>query len=184
MSNSPELIHNIRHVTICAFFYREISINWHHWYWPSVIKNAIKQIKKICVVCTLIWRLYIEIDRYIRLPIFFPIFKHFTIIGYRFWKNLYIYIFFFVTYIIIQSITSSEMCSLYLTHPSTHTLGSVDTHTHTHTPYTHTWSSGHCSLRRSSSTTTACNFIQDSLVWNTIHYINIYYRTIISPINI
>ncbi len=34
------------------------------------------------------------------------------------------------------------------------------------------------------STATACNFIQDSLVWNTLNYINIYYRTIISPINI
>ncbi len=30
-------------------------------------------------------------------------------------------IFLFVTYIIIQSITSSEMCSLHLTHSSTHT---------------------------------------------------------------
>ncbi len=30
------------------------------------------------------------------------------------------------------------MCSLYLTHPSAHTLGAVGTHTHTHT-----WSSGH-----------------------------------------
>ncbi len=46
----------------------------------------------------------------------------------------------FVTYTIIQSITSSEMCSLHLTHPSAHTPGAVDTHTHTHT---HTWSSGH-----------------------------------------
>ncbi len=133
------------------------------------------------------------------------------------------------TYTIIQSITSSEMCSLHLAHPSAHTLGAVDTHTHinthtwssgdththtwssghcslththinthtwssgdthththTHTPgavdtvhshthinthtwssgdtHTHTWSSGHCSFRRSSSTTTACNFIQNSLV--------------------
>ncbi len=39
-------------------------------------------------------------------------------------------------------------------------------------------------LKKSSSTTTACNFIQDSLVWHTLNYINIYYRTIISPINI
>ncbi len=31
----------------------------------------------------------------------------------------------FVTYTIIQSITSSEMSSLHLTHPSTHTLGAV-----------------------------------------------------------
>ncbi len=68
----------------------------------------------------------LEIDRYIGLPIFFLIFKHFTIIGYRFWKNR-----FFVTYTIIQSITRSEMCSLHLTHPRahTHTL-----YTHTHTP--------------------------------------------------
>ncbi len=29
----------------------------------------------------------IEIDRYIGLPIFFTIFKHFTIIGYRFCKK-------------------------------------------------------------------------------------------------
>ncbi len=52
-------------------------------------------------------------------------------------------VFFFVTYTIIQSITSSEMCSLHLTHPSLHTPGAVDTHTHTHTPvavdtHTHT----------------------------------------------
>ncbi len=135
--------------------------------------------------------LLVEIDRYISLPIFFPIFKHYTIIGYRFWKKTIteiIYIYFFFTYTIIQSITSSEMCSLYLTHPSAYTLGAVDTHTHTHTHTlgavdTHTWSSGHCSLRRSSSTTTACNFFQDSLVWNTLNYIKIYYRTIISPIN-
>ncbi len=31
----------------------------------------------------------------------------------------------FVTYTIIQSIISSEMCSLHLTHPSAHTLGAV-----------------------------------------------------------
>ncbi len=76
-------------------------------------------------------------------PIFFTIFKHFTIIGYRFKKkkvNFFCHIYLFYTYTIIQSITSSEMCSLYLTHPSTHTPGAVERHTHTHT---HTWSSGH-----------------------------------------
>ncbi len=31
----------------------------------------------------------------------------------------------FVTYTIIHSITSSEMCSLHLTHPSAHTPGTV-----------------------------------------------------------
>ncbi len=54
---------------------------------------------------------------------------------------------------------------LHSTHPSTHTPGAVFTQEklqHDHT----------------------CNFIQDSLVWNTLNYINIYYRTIISPINI
>ncbi len=33
--------------------------------------------------------------------------------------------FFFVTYTIIQSITSSEICALHLTHPSAHTPGAV-----------------------------------------------------------
>ncbi len=64
---------------------------------------------------------FLEIDRYIGLPIFFPIFKHFTIIGLEF------FFFCHVTYTIIQSITSSEMCSLYLTHPCAHTLGAVGT---------------------------------------------------------
>ncbi len=34
-------------------------------------------------------------------------------------------IFLFVTYTIIQSITSSEICALHLTHPSAHTPGAV-----------------------------------------------------------
>ncbi len=42
----------------------------------------------------------------------------------------------FVTFTIIQSITSSEMCSLHLTHPSAHT---------------HTWSSGQPTLRHPGS---------------------------------
>ncbi len=33
--------------------------------------------------------------------------------------------FVFVKYTIIQSMTSGEMCSLHLTHPSAHTLGAV-----------------------------------------------------------
>ncbi len=90
----------------------------------------------------------LEIDRYIGLPIYFPIFKHFTIIGFE--KNYYIFFYFYLSHTIIQSITNSEMCSLYLTHPSTHTWSSGHTHTHTHThtwssghTHTHTWSSGH-----------------------------------------
>ncbi len=39
----------------------------------------------------------------------------------------------FVTYTIIQSITSSEMCSLHLTHPSAHTHTHLEQCTHTHT---------------------------------------------------
>ncbi len=69
----------------------------------------------------------LEIDQYIGLPIFFPIFKHFTIIGYRFCKKKYIYIYFFFTYIIIQSITSSEIL-----------FSAFDP-----SKYTHTWSSVH-----------------------------------------
>ncbi len=73
----------------------------------------------------------LEIDRYIGLPIFFPIFKHFTIIGYRFCKKIisvliFLFIFFY-TYIIIQSITSSEI--LFSTFDPS--------------KYTHTWSSVH-----------------------------------------
>ncbi len=69
---------------------------------------------------------------------------------------------------------------LCIWHFQVHTHLEQWTHTHIHT-HTHL---EHCSLRRSSSTTTACNFILDSLVWNTQNYINMYYRTIISPINI
>ncbi len=94
----------------------------------------------------------LEIDRYIGLPIFFPIFKHFTIIGYRFCKKndnrysvlmFFFFFFFFIhTYIIIQSITSSEILTY---------IRPIQVHTHLE----------QCSLRRSSSTTTVCNFIQD-----------------------
>ncbi len=78
------------------------------------IQNAINKMH----LCSLS---IIEIDRYIGLPIFFPIFKHFTIIQISVLKKKrYIYIFF-------QDITSSEMCSLHLTHPSAHTLGAVGT---------------------------------------------------------
>ncbi len=39
----------------------------------------------------------VEIDRYIGLPIFFTIYKHFTIIGYRFCKKIIsVLIFFFI----------------------------------------------------------------------------------------
>ncbi len=64
------------------------------------------------------------------------------------------------------------MCSLYLTRPSAHTPGAVGT-VHSAVDAQEVLQHGH-----------ACNFIQDSLVWNTLNYINIYYRTIISPINI
>ncbi len=78
--------------------------------------------------------LLLEIDRYIGLPIFFPIFKHFTIIGYRFCKKkisvLNIIIIIFFTYIIIQSITSSEILfSAFDPSKCTHTWSSGHTHT-------------------------------------------------------
>ncbi len=78
-------------------------------------------------------RSILEIDRYIGSPILTVKKK----IKFKFKKKKLYYL----SHTIIQSITSSEMCSLYLTHPRTHTLGAVNTHTHTHT-----WSSGHCSL--------------------------------------
>ncbi len=53
------------------------------------------------------------------------IFKHFTINGYWFKKKKKKKKFFLYT--IIHRITSSEICSLYLTHSSAHTLGAVGT---------------------------------------------------------
>ncbi len=35
----------------------------------------------------------LEIDQYIGLPMFFPIFKHFTIIGYRLKKKKFVFVF-------------------------------------------------------------------------------------------
>ncbi len=70
-------------------------------------------------LCQFEGRLKVEIDRYTDILAFY----HNRI---SVWKNYYYY-FLFVTYTIIQSITSSEMRSLYLTHPSAHTLGAVDT---------------------------------------------------------
>ncbi len=46
----------------------------------------------------------VEIDWYIGLPIFSPIFKHFTIIGYRFWK-IKIHIFFYFIFFHIHNYT-------------------------------------------------------------------------------
>ncbi len=45
----------------------------------------------------------------------------------RYLSILPLSVFFYLSHTIIQSITSSEMCSLYLTHPSAHTLGAVGT---------------------------------------------------------
>ncbi len=85
---------------------------------------------------------WLENDRYIGLPIF----KHFTIIGYRFWKKpitdiyIYIYILFFCH---IHNYTEyNQQWNVFsVFDPSksthTHTLGAVETHTHTHT-HTHT----------------------------------------------
>ncbi len=127
-------------------------------------------------ICYVTMTLRLEIDRYIGLPIFSPIFKHFSIIGYRLWKKKYIYIFFFyLSHNYTEYNQQWNVFSVFDPSKCTHTNSSEHTHTHTHT---------HTKLRKCSSMATACNFIQDSLVWNTLNYINIYYRTIISPINI
>ncbi len=125
-----------------------------------VIRNA--QVKCNSNTINLWKHLILEIDRYIGLPIFFPIFKHFTIIGYRFWKKTITDIFLFVIHDYTEYNQQWNVLSVF--DPS---------------KCTHTWSSGQCLLRRSSSAATACNFIQDSLVWNTLTYINIYYRIVI-----
>ncbi len=62
----------------------------------------------------------LEIDRYIGLPIF----KHLTIIEYRLKKKKKKKNYLSHTQLYSRSITSSEMCSLYLTHSSTHTWSS------------------------------------------------------------
>ncbi len=116
--------------------------------------KLILQIIKIAVVTIQVSRL--EIDRCIGLPIFFPIFKHFTIIRYRFKKkNIY---FFLISHIHnyteykqqwnVFSVFNPSKCTHIHTHTHTHTH--LEQWTHTHTPgavdthtHTHTWSSGH-----------------------------------------
>ncbi len=80
--------------------------------------------------------LQVEIDRYIGLPIFFPIFKHFTIIGYRFCKkknigfDFFFFFFIYIYFLYIHNYTEYNQqwnFDLHLTHPSTHTPGAVFT---------------------------------------------------------
>ncbi len=96
---------------------------------------------------------FIEINLYIGLPIFFPIFRHITIIGYRFWKKMItdIIIFFLICHIhnyteynqqwnVFSEFNPSKhthSSEHTHTHTHTHTLGAVGAHTHTHT-HTHT----------------------------------------------
>ncbi len=110
----------------------------------------------------------IEIDRYIGLPIFFPIFKHFTITGYRFWKKKKR-----ISQIHNYTEYNQQWNVFSVFDPSkcTHTLGSVGT-VHSTVDTQEKLQHGHRMK------------LKDSLVWNTLNYINIYYRTIISPINI
>ncbi len=129
-------------VAVCILFRVVVKPHESH-------KNIIKHHKSLCALyfkCS-----EVEIDRYIGLPIFFPIFKHFTIIGYRFCKKnisvlmffiiiIFFFFFFFIhtyihTYIIIQSITSSEILTY---------IRPIQVHTHLE----------QCSLRKCSSTTT------------------------------
>ncbi len=85
--------------------------------------------------------LLVEIDRYIGLPIFFPIFKHYTIIGYRFWKKtiteiIYIFFFFHIhnyteynqQWNVFSVFDPSKCIHTWSSgHTHTHTLGAVDT---------------------------------------------------------
>ncbi len=64
-------------------------------------------------------RIYVDIVQNPIMPRAFPNFLS------QIYKKKKKKIFLFVTYTIIQSITSSEICSLYLTHPSAHTPGAV-----------------------------------------------------------
>ncbi len=75
---------------------------------------------------------FLEIDRYSGLPIFFPIFKHFIIIGYRFWKKMITDIVFFIFFIFfyIHNYTEfNQQLNVFSVFNSS--------------KYTHTWSSGH-----------------------------------------
>ncbi len=73
----------------------------------------------------------LEIDRHIGLPIFFQIFEHFTIIGYRFCKKECFFFFFFFCHIHNYTEYNQQW----------NVFSAFD-------PFecTHTWSSGHCSL--------------------------------------
>ncbi len=61
------------------------------------VKNAV-----FCYICI---AFILEIDRYIGLPIFFPIFKHFTIIGFVKKKYRFFFFFFFFFLIYIHNYT-------------------------------------------------------------------------------
>ncbi len=78
--------------------------------WNYLVSNQISNsIQVIFVSLICYYSFYFELSYSEK--IFWEIFKHRWAL--------------FVTYTIIQSITSSEMCSLHLTHPSAHTPGAV-----------------------------------------------------------
>ncbi len=97
--------------------------------------------------------IFLEIDRYIGLPIFFPIFKHFTIIGYRFCQFLFYFCTFFFCHIHNYTEYNQQWNVFSVFDPSkyTHTPGAVDTHTHTHShthSHTHTHTHTHTHLEQ------------------------------------
>ncbi len=111
-------VNGSRRVLSLWLFYMQASVSWIRYRFKSIDSAPVSEKKNdtqpYCTftMSSLLWptNIRLEIDRYIGLPIFFPIFKHFTIIGYRFWKkkisvlNFFFFFFFFVvTYIIIQS---------------------------------------------------------------------------------
>ncbi len=122
---------------------RATGVDWQPW---VAIVSALRDYAVLHFL-----RSQVEIDRYIGLPIFFPIFKHFTIIGYRFGKKTITNIFFFFFCHIHNYTEYNQQWNVFSAfNPSkyTHTWSSGHTHTHleqwTHThTHTHTWSSVH-----------------------------------------
>ncbi len=85
------LVNMVHIVRVCVIFYLFMPF----YFYLARIRVTIRAIFKGRILARIsilhkisrFWLFVLEIDRYIGLPIFFPIFKHFTIIGYRFCKK-------------------------------------------------------------------------------------------------
>ncbi len=72
---------NTFYISVCIWY----EDNFTQIKWSNAHEVTLRAVLEMLFVCLSSLRL--EIDQYIGLPIFFPIFKHFTIIRYRFWKK-------------------------------------------------------------------------------------------------